>query len=143
MALMMPVMMLILNVLSVVILWVGAHQVAQANMQVGDMMAFLQYAMQIVFSFLMMSFLFIILPRAAVSADRIADVLETEPIITDPVSPCGSTEPSAAPSSSATSPSAIPAPTRTCCTASALSPGRARRPPLSARPAPANRPSST
>jgi ATP-binding cassette, subfamily B, multidrug efflux pump len=87
MSLMMPVLMLILNVLSIVILWVGAAQVANANMQVGDVMAFLQYAMQIVFSFLMMSFLFILLPRAAVSAERIADVLETEPIITDPVSP--------------------------------------------------------
>ena len=87
MGIMMPVMMLILNVLSVTILWVGAHQVAQANMQVGDMMAFLQYAMQIVFSFLMMSFLFIILPRATVSADRVADVLETEPSVVDPAAP--------------------------------------------------------
>lgn len=83
MAFMMPMMMFILNVLSVVILWVGSHQVAQANMQVGDMMAFLQYAMQIVFSFLMLSMLFIILPRASVSADRIADVLDTEPVIKD------------------------------------------------------------
>lgn len=87
MAVMMPIMMFILNILSVVILWVGAHQVAQANMQVGDMMAFLQYAMQIVFSFLMLSMLFIILPRASVSAERIADVLETDLLITDPVSP--------------------------------------------------------
>lgn len=87
MAVMMPIMMFILNILSVVILWVGAHQVAQANMQVGDMMAFLQYAMQIVFSFLMLSMLFIILPRASVSADRIADVLETELAIKDPTSP--------------------------------------------------------
>ncbi len=87
MGIMMPVMMLILNVLSVTILWVGAHQVAQASMQVGDVMAFLQYAMQIVFSFLMMSFLFIILPRATVSADRIADVLETEPAVMDPADP--------------------------------------------------------
>lgn len=86
-AVMMPVMMFILNVLSVVIIWVGAQQVADANMQVGDVMAFLQYAMQIVFSFLMLSMLFIILPRAQVSADRIADVLETEPIITDPANP--------------------------------------------------------
>ena len=84
---MMPVMMFILNVLSVVIIWVGARQVADANMQVGDVMAFLQYAMQIVFSFLMLSMLFIILPRAQVSADRIADVLEIEPIIHDPVNP--------------------------------------------------------
>jgi ATP-binding cassette subfamily B multidrug efflux pump len=87
MAIMMPMMMLILNVMSVLILWVGANQVAQANMQVGDVMAFLQYAMLIVFSFLMMSMLFMILPRAQVSADRIADVLETVPVITDPVSP--------------------------------------------------------
>jgi ATP-binding cassette subfamily B multidrug efflux pump len=87
MAIMMPIMMLILNVLSVVILWVGADQVAQANMQVGDVMAFLQYAMQIVFSFLMMSILFIILPRAQVSANRVADVLETETVISDPVAP--------------------------------------------------------
>lgn len=87
MAFMMPMMMFILNVLTVVILWVGAHQVAQANMQVGDMMAFLQYAMQIVFSFLMLSMLFIMLPRASVSADRIADVLETELAIKDPAQP--------------------------------------------------------
>ncbi|MFN2187943.1 MAG: ABC transporter ATP-binding protein, partial [Candidatus Promineifilaceae bacterium] len=87
MAILMPVMFLILNVLSVVIIWVGAHQVADANLQVGDMMAFLQYAIQIVFSFLMMSMLFIILPRAAVSADRIADVLETELVIKDPEKP--------------------------------------------------------
>ncbi|WP_420643938.1 ABC transporter ATP-binding protein [Candidatus Leptofilum sp.] len=86
-AVMMPVMMFIFNVLSVVIIWVGAQQVADANMQVGDVMAFLQYAMQIVFAFLMLSMLFIILPRAQVSAERIADVLETDPIITDPANP--------------------------------------------------------
>ncbi len=87
MAVMMPVMMLILNVLSIVILWVGAKQVSEANMQVGDVMAFLQYAMQIVFAFLMMSILFIILPRAQVSAGRVADVLETELMIKDPAAP--------------------------------------------------------
>jgi len=69
------------------IIWVGAHQVAEANIQVGDMMAFLQYAMQIVFAFLMMSMLFIFLPRAAVSGGRIADVLETELVIKDPQDP--------------------------------------------------------
>ena len=84
MTVMFPVMMLIMNGLSVLILWVGAHQVAASNMQVGDMMAFLQYAMQIVFSFLMMSFMFIILPRASVSGNRIAEVLETVPAIRDP-----------------------------------------------------------
>lgn len=87
MTVMFPVMMLIMNGLSVLILWVGSHQVAQAQMQVGDMMAFLQYAMQIVFSFLMMSFMFIILPRASVSGNRIAEVLETEVTIRDPEQP--------------------------------------------------------
>jgi ATP-binding cassette subfamily B protein len=84
---MMPVMMLIMNGLSVGIIWVGAHQVAEANIQVGDMMAFLQYAMQIVFAFLMMSMMFIFLPRAAVSGGRIADVLETDLVIRDPEKP--------------------------------------------------------
>ncbi len=84
---MMPVMMLVMNGISLLIIWVGAHQVAEANMQVGDMMAFLQYAMQVVFSFLMMSMMFIFLPRAAVSGDRIADVLETELAINDPKEP--------------------------------------------------------
>lgn len=87
MVLLMPVMMLIMNGISVLILWVGAHQVEQAAMQVGDMMAFLQYAMQIVMAFLMMSFMFIFLPRSAVSANRIADVLETELTVKDPKEP--------------------------------------------------------
>jgi ATP-binding cassette subfamily B multidrug efflux pump len=84
---MMPVMMLLMNGLSVGIIWVGAHQVAEANIQVGDMIAFMQYAMQIVFAFLMMSMMFIFLPRAAVSGGRIADVLETETSINDPKVP--------------------------------------------------------
>jgi ATP-binding cassette subfamily B multidrug efflux pump len=84
MAIMMPLMMFIMNAISITIIWVGSHQVADAKMQVGDMMAFMQYAMQIVFSFLMLSMMFIMLPRAAVSGDRVADVLETEPSIVDP-----------------------------------------------------------
>jgi len=87
MIVMMPLMMLLMNLLSVGIIWVGAHQVAEANIQVGDMMAFLQYAMQIVFAFLMMSMLFIFLPRAAVSGARIADVLEADLTIKDPQDP--------------------------------------------------------
>ena len=83
----MPFMMLILNGATMLILWVGAHEVAQANMQVGDMMAFMQYAMQIVFAFLMLSMLFIMFPRADVSANRIADVLETPITILDPKEP--------------------------------------------------------
>jgi ATP-binding cassette subfamily B protein len=84
---MMSVMMLLMNGLSVGIIWVGAHQVAEATIQVGDMMAFMQYAMQIVFAFLMMSMMFIFLPRAAVSGGRIADVLETDLAIADPPEP--------------------------------------------------------
>jgi len=87
MVVMMPLMMLIMNVLLVAIIWFGAQQVAEANMQVGDLLAFMQYAMQIVMSFLMLSFMFIILPRASVSADRLAEVLETEPQIHDPQQP--------------------------------------------------------
>jgi ATP-binding cassette subfamily B protein len=83
----MPVIMLVMNGLTVGIIWVGAHQVAEANIQVGDMIAFMQYAMQIVFAFLMMSMMFIFLPRAAVSGGRIADVLETEISIHDPEQP--------------------------------------------------------
>jgi len=87
MSIMMPVMMLIMNGISVLIIWVGAHQVADANMQVGDMMAFMQYAMMIIFSFLMISMMFVFIPRAAVAAERIAEVLETEPAIVDPAKP--------------------------------------------------------
>ncbi len=93
MVVMMPLMMFIMNGLSLLIIWVGAHEVAQAQMQVGDMMAFMQYAMQIMFAFLMLAMMFIFLPRAAVSADRIADVLETDPVIRDPQEPIKFPEP--------------------------------------------------
>jgi ATP-binding cassette subfamily B protein len=93
MVIMMPVMMLVMNIVTLLIIWVGAHQVAEANMQVGDMMAFMQYAMQILFAFLMLAMMFIMLPRAAVSGDRVADVLETEPVIKDPPEPKQFTEP--------------------------------------------------
>jgi ATP-binding cassette subfamily B protein len=87
MVVMMPLMMLIMNVLMLSIVWFGAKQVADANMQVGDMLAFMQYAMQIVMSFLMLSMMFIIIPRASVSGDRIHEVLATEPYIHDPKEP--------------------------------------------------------
>ncbi len=83
----MPIIMLIMNGLSVLIIWVGAGQIAQSTLQVGDMMAFLQYSMQIMFAFLMMSMLFIFLPRAFVSGDRIAEVLESTEEILDPEQP--------------------------------------------------------
>ena len=80
----MPVMMFIMNGTMLLIVWVGAHQIDAGKMQIGDMLAFTQYAMQIIFSFLMITFVFIMLPRASVSAQRIGEVLETEPVINDP-----------------------------------------------------------
>ena len=87
MVIMMPLMMMLMNLIVVLIIWVGAHQIADSAMQVGDMMAFMQYAMQIVMAFLMLAMMFIFLPRASVSGDRIADVLETDLIVTDPQEP--------------------------------------------------------
>ena len=84
---MMPLMMIIMNGIMLLIIWVGAHQIAESSLQVGDMMAFMQYAMHIIFSFLMLSMMFIMLPRAAVSAGRISEVLNTEPTIKDPDDP--------------------------------------------------------
>ena len=87
MAVMMPFMTLMMNGMMLLIIWVGAHQIAQSQMQVGDMMAFMQYSMQVVMSFVMTAMIFILVPRASVSAGRIADVLETESTIQDPVHP--------------------------------------------------------
>ncbi|MCI9545454.1 MAG: ABC transporter ATP-binding protein [Lachnospiraceae bacterium] len=87
MTFMMPAMMLIMNGVSVLIVYTGAHAVDNGSMQVGDMMAFIQYAMQIIMSFLMLTMLSIMLPRASVSASRIAEVLDTESIINDPENP--------------------------------------------------------
>lgn len=84
---MMPFMMLIMNGISLLIVWVGAHKISDSTMQVGDMMAFMQYAMQIIISFVMMSVMFIMLPRAAVSAQRIDEVLEMDITIKDPKEP--------------------------------------------------------
>ena len=87
MALMMPMMMLIMNGVSVLIIWVGASAIDQGTMQVGSLMAFIQYTMQIIMAFLMLSMMSIMLPRAMVSANRIADVLATENSVKDPASP--------------------------------------------------------
>jgi ATP-binding cassette, subfamily B, multidrug efflux pump len=87
MALMMPTMMLVMNGVSLLIVWIGSEQVGQSAMRVGDMMAFMQYAMQIVMAFLMMSMLFVMLPGVAVSADRVAEVLGTEVTLRDAEKP--------------------------------------------------------
>ena len=84
MTFMMPVMMLIMNGISILIVWTGSHGVDTGAMQVGDLMAFIQYTMQIIMSFLMISMISIMLPRASVSAARIQEVLETDPMIREP-----------------------------------------------------------
>lgn len=87
MSFMMPILMLIMNSISLLIVWVGAHGVDNGTMQVGNMMAFIQYTMQIVMSFLMISMLSIILPRASVSANRINEILETEEFVKESKNP--------------------------------------------------------
>jgi len=84
MSLMMPLMMFVMNSVVILIVWVGAHAINDGNMQVGDMMAFIQYMMQIMISFLMISMISIILPRASVSMNRIDEVLVSENVINDP-----------------------------------------------------------
>ncbi|MFL0195246.1 ABC transporter ATP-binding protein [Clostridium sp. WILCCON 0269] len=84
---MMPAMMLIMNGATLLIVWTGSHQVADGNIQVGDMMAFMQYAMQIIMAFLMLAVMFILIPRASVSAQRIDEVLKKKISIEDPKNP--------------------------------------------------------
>ncbi|MEO2076151.1 MAG: ABC transporter ATP-binding protein [Bacillus sp. (in: firmicutes)] len=84
MAAMMPIMMLVLNLSTVAIIWFGGLRISSGHMQVGDMMAFIQYAMQIMFSFIMLSMMFVMIPRASVSAVRINEVLQTVADIKDP-----------------------------------------------------------
>ena len=87
MTFMMPVMMLVMNGISVLIMWTGAHGIDNGQMQVGDMMAFIQYTMQIIMGFLLLCMLSIMLPRAAVAADRVQEVLDSKTVIHDPEQP--------------------------------------------------------
>ena len=87
MTFMMPVMMIIMNAVSVLIVWTGAHGINEGQMQVGDMMAFIQYTMQIIMSFLMICMISVMLPRAAVAAERVDEVLTSETLILDPENP--------------------------------------------------------
>lgn len=84
MTFMMPMMMLIMNAVTVLIVWVGGHSINDGAMQVGDMMAFIQYTMQIIMSFLMICMISVMLPRAAVSAERVDEVLKSQTLIHDP-----------------------------------------------------------
>ena len=83
----MPIMMLIMNLVTLLIMWVGGHAIAESTMQVGDMMAYIQYTMQIIMSFLMIAMIFIMVPRAMVSAGRVQEVLTTELSIKEPENP--------------------------------------------------------
>ncbi len=87
MGLPMPIMTFALSALSVGIIWIGTNQVDAGTMQIGDMMAFLQYATEILMSFMIIAMIFIMIPRSSVSANRIFEILETEPTIHDPVEP--------------------------------------------------------
>lgn len=87
MSITMPIMMLIMNLVTLLIMWVGGHAIAESTMQVGDMMAYIQYTMQIIMSFLMIAMIFIMVPRAMVSADRVQEVLTTEFSIKEPENP--------------------------------------------------------
>lgn len=87
MSVMMPAMMLVMNLVTVIIVWVGAQQVSAFNLDLGDMMAYMQYAMQIIMAFLLMSMMFILIPRASVSAERVMEVINTEESIVDDPEP--------------------------------------------------------
>ncbi len=87
MVVMMPAMMFVMNGTMLLIVWVGAHQIEASTMQVGDMMAYIQYTMLIIFAFLMFTMMFIMIPRASVSAARISEILEVDPQIKDPKKP--------------------------------------------------------
>jgi len=87
MSIMMPFMMLVMNLVTVIIVWVGAKQVSSFNMNIGDMMAYMQYAMQIIMAFLFLSMMFIMIPRASVSGERVAEVLDTDFSILDTTEP--------------------------------------------------------
>lgn len=84
MVVMQPMMMIIFNLVAVTIVWVGAGMIGQGNLEIGNMLAFMQYSMQVIMAFLMISIIFIMVPRASVSAGRVAEVIETKPVIKDP-----------------------------------------------------------
>lgn len=87
MGVMQPVMILLLNFTSIAVVWVGAHKIDRGELLIGDMLAFMQYAMQVIFAFLMLSMMAVLVPRAAVSARRVVEVLDTEPSVADPSQP--------------------------------------------------------
>ena len=87
MSFMMPMLMFVMNGVSILIVWAGAHLVNEGSLMIGDMLAYLQYAMHVIMSFLFITMMFIMIPRAIVSAKRIGEVLDVEPSIEDPEMP--------------------------------------------------------
>ena len=93
MSFMMPALMFVMNAVSVLIIWAGAHLIESRELMIGDMLAYLQYAMHVIMSFLFITMMFIMIPRAAVSAQRIGRVLQVEPSVNDPENPVNPGEP--------------------------------------------------
>ena len=120
MALMFPIVMLVLNASSVAVLWFGAHRVDDGDIEIGALIAFLSYLMQILFSVMMATFMAVMVPRAAVSADRITEVLDTESSVRAAQQRRSRRRPTPAWSSSTTSSSATRAPASRCCATSRL-----------------------
>ena len=114
MALMFPTVMLVLNVSSVAVLWFGAHRIDAGQMQIGSLTAFLSYLLQILMSIMMATFMLVLVPRAAVCAERLTEVLDTEPSVVPPADPVPRPAAATRPSSCAASRSATRAPTTRC-----------------------------
>ena len=87
MSTLMPLIMLVMNSATILIVWVGGHQIDSGSLQVGDMMAFMQYSMQIIMAFMMITMISIMIPRASVAAGRVSEILHTKPSIEDPQAP--------------------------------------------------------
>ncbi len=142
MAVMFPTVMLIVNISSVLVIWIGGHRIDAGEMQIGALTAFLTYLMQILMAVMMAAFMFVMYPRAEVCAERIQEVLDTETSVPLPAirSRCSR---AAARSSCAARPSPTPAPRPRCSARSTSSRGPARPPRSSAAPAAASRPCCT
>ena len=112
---MLPVTTLVINISSVALIWFGGLRIDAGQMQVGSLIAFLSYFMQILMAVLLATFILVMLPRASVCAERITEVLSTTPAITSPTAADRGPTPSAARSAWTTRRSAIPAPIALCC----------------------------
>ncbi len=142
MALMFPIVMLVLNASSVAVLWFGAHRVNDGDIEIGALIAFLNYLMQILFSVMMATFMAVMVPRASVSADRISEVLATESSVVPPTTPITPQTNTGEVSLRRRWNSATRAPANRCCGTSVSGPDPAPRRRSSDRPAPARPPCS-